>query len=302
MAPETGARGSARRSLRHLFRRRHPVGVAHRPTTLLRRRAGPGGRGAGPGRLVGTGAAPADRAPSKRAIRVPARADAITMKALAAKPEERYQTGEELRTDLAAFLARNAPAMDGHQVAHFSASCSGTSSRGSARNVRRSWPAPRRCSMRPATAKPTRLRRWRLRRRHGGDRGDTAPLGRRGKARSAPRSQPLVRGGSRMVGRPSGRALSHQAPARRGGMGRVYEAEHIEIGQACGGQGSCTRLLAHPRSGRALPARARAASRNRSTQRGQRDRLRTTPEGSLSFVMEYIEGIELGLPIHREGR
>src|SRR5205814_2626751 len=40
-------------------------------------------------------------------------------KALALDPAARYQTGEELRSDLAAFLAKTAPSTDGEQVARF---------------------------------------------------------------------------------------------------------------------------------------------------------------------------------------
>ena len=57
--------------------------------------------------------------PSQKASRVPRELDVILGKALAEKPEDRFQTSEEFRIELAAFLAKNAPAMDGHQVARF---------------------------------------------------------------------------------------------------------------------------------------------------------------------------------------
>jgi serine/threonine protein kinase len=57
--------------------------------------------------------------PSHKASRVPRELDAILIKALAPKQEDRFQSGEEFRSELAGFLAKNAPAMDGHQVARF---------------------------------------------------------------------------------------------------------------------------------------------------------------------------------------
>jgi serine/threonine protein kinase len=47
--------------------------------------------------------------PSQKASRVPRELDVILGKALAEKPEDRFQSGEEFRIELAAFLAKNAP-------------------------------------------------------------------------------------------------------------------------------------------------------------------------------------------------
>src|SRR4051794_3388408 len=57
--------------------------------------------------------------PSQRTSRVPVELDAICARALSLDRETRYQTGEELRSDLAAFLAKTAPSTDGAQVARF---------------------------------------------------------------------------------------------------------------------------------------------------------------------------------------
>src|SRR3954452_22914063 len=57
--------------------------------------------------------------PSKRATRVPAELDRIACKALAPDLAQRYQTCEELRRDLATFLAQTSPATDGVRVAKF---------------------------------------------------------------------------------------------------------------------------------------------------------------------------------------
>ena len=58
-------------------------------------------------------------APSKRAGRVPAELDRITLKALAPDLKDRYASCEELRHDLAKFLAQTSPATDATRVAKF---------------------------------------------------------------------------------------------------------------------------------------------------------------------------------------
>ena len=233
--------------------------------------------------------------PSKRAIRVPPELDAITMKALAVRPEDRYQTGEELRTDLAAFLARTAPSMDGHQVAHFMRELFGDIiSR--EREERQSLmagasalldaPGDSQTTPSPPTSSETAAR---------ADRADTAPLGRRGKP-EMPDDE-----GSRMVGALLAGRYHIKRLRGEGGMGRVYEAEHIEIGKRV-----AVKVL-HPAYSRTpdlverFSREARAASRIEHPNVVNVTDFGTTSEGSLFFVMEYIEGIELGLLIHREG-
>jgi serine/threonine protein kinase len=57
--------------------------------------------------------------PSHVTPRVPPQLDAIVMRALAPDPAKRYQTGEELRADLAAFLAATTPQTDAARLASF---------------------------------------------------------------------------------------------------------------------------------------------------------------------------------------
>ncbi len=239
--------------------------------------------------------------PSQKASRVPRELDVILSKALAPTPDDRFQSGEEFRSELAGFLAKNAPAMDGHQVARFLRDLfsdvivkeraereemirdgvgllDGTISRHTP-NI-----AP------PADEAAPEAK---------GERVDTAPLGQR-ESSPAPQPKPLEEG-SRMVGALLSGRYQIKRMCGEGGMGRVYEAEHIEIGKRV-----AIKVL-HPAYSRTpdlverFRREARAASRIEHPNVVNVTDFGTTADGSLFFVMEYIEGIELGLLIHREG-
>ena len=240
--------------------------------------------------------------PSKRAIRVPPELDEITMKALATRPEDRYQTGEELRSDLAAFLAKTAPAMDGHQVAHFMRELFGDIILRE-REERQALMASAAALLdAPAEGQTPQVPAG----SSGGlqakaDRAITAPLGRREKPDVPQEGSRLSEEGSRMVGSLLAGRYQIKRLRGEGGMGRVYEAEHIEIGKRV-----AVKVL-HPAYSRTpdlverFRREARAASRIEHPNVVNVTDFGTTAEGSLFFVMEYIEGIELGLLIHREG-
>jgi eukaryotic-like serine/threonine-protein kinase len=240
--------------------------------------------------------------PSQRASRVPRDLDLLVIKALAPRREDRFQSGEEFRSELAAFLAKNAPAMDGHQVARFlrelfsEVMAKERSERhelvrdgadlldgfSSARSEPFS-PPPREVLAEVATEHIA-----------------TAPLGRPGSPEPVETPKPLEEG-SRMVGALLSGRYQIKRLCGEGGMGRVYEAEHIEIGKRV-----AIKVL-HPAYSRTpdlverFRREARAASRIEHPNVVNVTDFGTTADGSLFFVMEYIEGIELGLLIHREG-
>jgi serine/threonine-protein kinase len=85
-------------------------------------------------------------------------------------------------------------------------------------------------------------------------------------------------------------------------MGRVYEAEHIDIGKRV-----ALKIL-HPAYSQTpdlverLRREARAASKIAHPNVVDVTDSGTTPEGAFFFVMEFLEGIELGELIYREKR
>ena len=240
--------------------------------------------------------------PSQKAGRVPRELDVILMKALAAKPEDRFQSGEELRSELAAFLAKNAPAMDGHQVARFLRdlfSDTMVKERAEREEMTRNAVALLESvsgTQTPAISPPASDGKPAGHEDH----VDTAPLGLRDKPATPETPKPLEEG-SRMVGALLAGRYQIKRLCGEGGMGRVYEAEHIEIGKRV-----AIKVL-HPAYSRTpdlverFRREARAASRIEHPNVVNVTDFGTTDDGSLFFVMEYIEGIELGLLIHRQG-
>jgi len=298
-------------------------------------------------------------APSKRATRVPPELDRIALKALAPKLADRYASCEELRQDLATYLAQTAPGMDSVRVASFLKDLyaadieSERLEREELARTAREWfssgAAPR-AAMAPASPPPPAP--------SGGPRktmvppapsvappplglklsagaakaagADNAARAERGTLIAGPtrhdkaldkRTSTQALGDAKKTDevtlgdRPSqtgmsaavvGTVVGGRYFVRRlcgeGGMGRVYEAEHTDIGKRV-----ALKIL-HPAYSQTpdlverLRREARAASKISHPNVVDVTDSGTTPDGAFFFVMEYLEGIELGELIYKEGK
>ena len=262
------------------------------------------------------------------------------MKALAPDLKDRYTTCEELRHDLAKFLAQTSPATDATRVAKFLGELYDqdiAAERAEREQVivrAREWYAVTypRPSAKSSSANTAPI---------AGDKKPAAdkfeadteerpmretvlsiPM-RFDKARAAlgssdPAAPPKIPNPPTTAERaldPSGGSLSNAVIGsvvggryyvRRlcgeGGMGRVYEAEHIDIGRRV-----ALKIL-HPAYSQTpdlverLRREARAASKISHPNVVDVTDSGTTPDGAFFFVMEYLEGIELGELIYRQGK
>ena len=361
-------------------------------------KAAPNGQEAPVDELLNRVRQPQVARPSKQATRVPAELDRIAMKALAPDLADRYANCEELRQDLAAYLAQTAPATDGVRVAKFlrdlydedieseriereelvkeallsfgsagaSASAGATASAAAppAGETKAKGPPPRPpvvngspAATPPPAPPPAPGKLPPLRLPHG-KASPGAPATAAGSPTTQPTTPPAAFSDSEVMARrergtviagPGGAAkrggrktdldppalepssesslsssLLQSAPSaaaksavvgsviggryqvRRlcgeGGMGRVYEAEHIDIGKRV-----ALKIL-HPAYSQTpdlverLRREARAASKISHPNVVDVTDSGTTDDGAFFFVMEYIEGIELGELIFREKR
>ncbi len=289
--------------------------------------------------------------PSKRATRVPPELDRICGKALAPKLADRYKNCEELRADLATYLAQTAPATDTVRVAGFLKELyeadieSERLEREALIKTARAWftsgalpraastatvvpptspagaggprkvmipPAPTNVAGEPAAAPPTGERAVGR-----AEKGTLiAGLARHDRSLDKRNTQAVGSGTSADTGeRPSATSMSAAVVGsvvggryfvRRlfgeGGMGRVYEAEHTDIGKRV-----ALKIL-HPAYSQTpdlverLKREARAASKISHPNVVDVTDSGTTPDGAFFFVMEYLEGVELGELIFKAGR
>jgi serine/threonine protein kinase len=316
-----------------------------------------------PAELLKRARDPEVQPPSQRAPRVTAALDAICLKALASRREDRYSTAEELRDALGGWLAAKSPATDSGTIERFIGMLFAEDIQ-LERQARDALIEKTRA--RVLTMPPTdELRRMleeaeRARIALGERRRDEGPnLGRRGldadedaadRRRAAgrrladqlgtaasagigasveagqvvavPRPGP---GGRTAVMGPGGMVATAPAetvddPGRadvigqvldgryrieqligEGGMGRVYAAQHVDIGKRV-----AVKIL-HPVYGR-MPdlverfrREARAASKIGHPNIVDVTDSGTTADGSVYFVMEYLDGVELAAVIDREG-
>jgi serine/threonine protein kinase len=274
--------------------------------------------------------------PSRRAQRVPPELDRIALKALAADRKDRYARCEELRHDLATFLAKNYPATDSMRLATFlqelysDDEVAERTERETLIVKAREWystgpaappptpgarPAPQSSAptapaAAPAKADPMAEVRERGRAFTGYSTADdhrerrmtvreaTGKLAESGISLSESQNS----GSTAVLGTVIGGRYYVRKLRGEGGMGRVYEAEHIDIGRRV-----ALKIL-HPAYSQTpdlverLRREARAASKISHPNVVDVTDSGTTADGAFFFVMEYLEGIELGELIYREKR
>jgi len=279
--------------------------------------------------------------PSRRAARVPPELDRVALKALAPDLKDRYANCEDLRHDLAKFLAQTAPGTDATRVAKFLndlydediaaeraereqliararewyAATARPSAKASSVNTapipgEQKKPGPdkfetdteERPQRETVLSIPMRFDKARL--SLGGPSGNSAPIKASQQPSTAERA--LDPSGASMSTAVIGTVIGGRYYVRKlcgeGGMGRVYEAEHIDIGRRV-----ALKIL-HPAYSQTpdlverLRREARAASKISHPNVVDVTDSGTTAEGAFFFVMEYLEGIELGELIYRQGK
>ena len=277
--------------------------------------------------------------PSKRAPRVPVELDEICVRSLASKKEDRYKDCDEMRQALQAWLSANAPTTDGTRMSTFlqelfsddilreRAERTEMISRVRTRALTLPPTDELRQMIEQASAgvsledgdqdSESPVRKPGTAGRRAADRGVEGEDRRRDSDRRLPRAQsrPAVGGDGAAT------ALAEQAEPNaeldvgsdiegryrimeligEGGMGKVYLAEHVEIGKRV-----ALKVL-HPSYSR-MPdlverfrREARAASKIGHPNIVDVTDSGATNDGSVYFVMEYLEGVELGSVIEREG-
>jgi len=256
--------------------------------------------------------------PSSRVGRVPPELDTIVMKAIAPVPANRYQNGEEMRADLAGWLAKNAPATDSDRMARFLAELFGDDMdrerherndlisgavelrATEAKTGRLAGFHPRGLGEAPSTTEPSAP--FSLSGplfRSGSNPVPADFLAERGSASTATAHAVTAEGD--LVGSTVGERYFVKRMIGEGGMGKVYEAEHVEIGKRVALKVLHPVYTRTPEVVERFRREARAASRIGHANVVDVTDSGTTPDGSFYFVMEYLEGEELGFVLHREG-
>ncbi|MDB4966309.1 MAG: serine/threonine protein kinase with repeat, partial [Myxococcales bacterium] len=229
---------------------------------------------------------PSLEAPSTYAPRVPPALDAVVMKALAKDKTLRFADCEAFRAGLAGFLAQTAPTTDSARVASFLSQLFDDEIEAD-RSMRQRmledaghWAAAE--ASRPKAPLPKQI--------------DSQPhtVSLQPKSDPQPKSDGII--GTLIDGRYLIKRLIGE-----GGMGLVYEAEHMEIGRRV-----AVKVL-HAMYTRQNEVLARFRSEARAATRIGHPHIidvfdsGTTVDGAVYFVMEFLEGRDLMQVIEEEG-
>ncbi len=254
---------------------------------------------------------PRPEAPSRRAPRVPPALDEIVLRALATDRDKRYANGEEMRAALAGWLAREAPATDAARMETFIQALF-VEDIVRERDEREALVVKARERLRTAPGaqgKPA-LQPPRLPTRRGVAVSVPAPAAdgstivpsratSNSEAALAQRAEPTDR--TDFVGQVLDGRYVVKELIGEGGMGRVYLAQHVDIGRKV-----AVKIL-HPAYTRSPDVVARFRREARAASKIGHPNIvdvtdsGTTNDGSVYFVMEYLEGVELAAVIEREG-
>ena len=278
--------------------------------------------------------------PSKRAPRVPAELDEICLRALAAAKDERYADCDAMRMALQSWLATNAPTTDGTRMSGFLLELFADDIQRERveRNELLARVRTRALTLPPTDELRLIVESGRTHAAGAAAGSHDAPVRKPGSVgrratdrqddtndrRQAPDRRSLAAqaadhsAGSAALAKATQLQLDDEAEPDligsevdgryrvieligEGGMGKVYLAEHVEIGKRV-----ALKVL-HPSYSR-MPdlverfrREARAASKIGHPNIVDVTDSGTTADGSVYFVMEYLEGVELGSVIEREG-
>ncbi len=225
--------------------------------------------------------------PSTISGRVPPELDRIVMRALAVEREERYPNAELLRADLAAFLAETAPKTDADRLAGFLRPLFADDAREEKRERERLI-AGSRAMLSGGHGVPSA--------RHGvPSAGDGVP------PVSLPSDSHRQEGLDPRIGTTLGGRYHIRRLCGEGAMGRVYEAQHIDIGRRVAIKVLHARFHHSADLVERFRREARAASKIGHPNIVDVTDSGTTPDGAFYFVMEFLDGVNLEDLILRTG-